>query len=117
MLASGKDLADLYSALQPQLMAALRAAAASAALGGGPAPTAIRSGTSGTCHKIFEPEWNGARLRGFPALVDEGDGVSVQVFPDAASARLAMAAGTRRLLLLNLPTRRPLVDAPGTAAR
>ena len=110
VLASDKDLGDLYSALQPQLMAALRAAAASASLAGGPAPLHSKW-DFGELPKVFEPEWNGARLRGYPALVDETDGVSVQVFPDAASARLAMTAGTRRLLLLNLPTRRPLIDA------
>ncbi len=109
VLASDKELGDLYNTLQPRLMAALQAAAASASLGGGPAP---RHSTwdFGELPKVFEPEWNGARLRGYPALVDESDGVSVQVFPDLVSARLAMTAGTRRLLLLNLPTRRQLID-------
>ena len=109
VLASGKDVTDLYTALQPQLMAALQDAASSAALGGG----LLYHHTKwdfGDLPQVFEPEWNGARLRSFPALVDEGDGVSVQVFPDQPSARSAMAAGTRRLLLLNMPARRPLVD-------
>ena len=109
VLATGKDVADLYLALQPQLLAALRAAAGSAALGGGPEVLHTKW-DFGSLPKVFEPEWNGARLTSYPALVDEGDGVTVQVFPDERSAQSAMAAGTRRLLLLNLPSRRQLVD-------
>ncbi len=109
VLATGKDVSDLYAALQPQLLAALRAAAASASLGGGPEMRHSKW-DFGDLPKVFEPEWNGARLTGYPALVDEGDSVSVQVFPDVASSRAAMVAGTRRLLLLNLPSRRQLVD-------
>ena len=109
VLASGKDVTDLYTALQPQLMAALQDAASSAALAGGLLDHHTKW-DFGDLPQVFEPEWNGARLRSFPALVDEGDGVSVQVFPDQPSARSAMAAGTRRLLLLNMPARRPLVD-------
>jgi ATP-dependent helicase HrpA len=108
-LASGKGLADLYAALQPQLLAALQAAAASASLGGGP-EVRHSKWDFGELPKVFEPEWNGARLTGYPALVDEGDSISVQVFPDSASSRAAMVLGTRRLLLLNLPSRRQLVD-------
>ena len=69
-----------------------------------------RAGTwdFGDLPKRFEPEWNGYRLRGYPALVDDGDAVRVQVFFDEASQRAAMAAGTRRLVLLNLPARGPL---------
>ena len=84
-------------------------AASSAALGGGPLDHHTRW-DFGDLPQVFEPEWNGRRLRSFPALVDEEDGVSVQVFPDQASARATMAAGTRRLILLNMPARRPLVD-------
>ena len=109
VLASSKDLTDLYLALQPQLMAALQSAAASVALGGGPRERHSKW-DFGELLQVFEPEWNGARLRGFPALVDEGDAVTVQLFPDQVSARSAMASGTRRLLLLNMPARRPLVD-------
>jgi len=42
---------------------------------------------------------DGHVVRGFPALVDEGGTVAVRVLPDADSARTAMWAGTRRLLL------------------
>jgi ATP-dependent helicase HrpA len=39
----------------------------------------------------------------YPALADEGDSVAVRVFETEAEQRLAMLAGTRRLLLLTLP--------------
>jgi ATP-dependent helicase HrpA len=124
VLAAGKDVATLVAELRPQLNAALQAAAAGASIGaasvGG---TSVRASSVedtpgahstswdfGELPRVFEPEWNGRRLRGYPALADEGDGVSVSVFSDEPSARMAMAAGTRRLLLLNLPSRRQLVD-------
>ncbi|HUC13370.1 MAG TPA: DUF3418 domain-containing protein, partial [Acidimicrobiales bacterium] len=107
ILARGKVVADLYSQLRPQLDRALQSAAARA-------PFAGRRSVSwdfGDLPKTFEPEWNGYRLRGYPALVDDGDAVTVRVFSDEASQRSAMASGVRRLLLLNLPSRRALVDS------
>jgi len=44
----------------------------------------------------------GIRVRGFPALVDAGDSVSIRVLDSAEGAALAMRAGLRRLLMLNL---------------
>jgi ATP-dependent helicase HrpA len=107
VLARGKVVADLYRQLRPQLDGALQAAAARA-------PFAGRRSVSwdfGDLPKTFEPEWNGYRLRGYPALLDDGDGVTVRVFSEGASQRAAMAGGARRLLLLNLPSRRALVDS------
>ena len=52
----------------------------------------------------IEPEvraqWNGQTVVGYPALADAGDSVDLRVFSNAASARVSMWAGTRRLLLL-----------------
>ncbi len=107
VLARGKVVADLYRQLRPQLDGALQAAAARA-------PFAGRRSVSwdfGDLPKTFEPEWHGYRLRGYPALVDDGEGVTVRVFSEGASQRAAMADGARRLLLLNLPSRRALVDS------
>ncbi len=107
VLAWGKEIADLVSQLRPQLDEVLQAAAASSSL-----PLGHRSTTwdFGDLPQLFEPEWHGYRLRGYPALVDDGDAVRARVFPDETSQRLAMAAATRRLVLLNLPARRTLVD-------
>ena len=45
----------------------------------------------------------GIRLKGFPALVDCGDSVSVRVLDSEHSARAAHREGLRRLLMLALP--------------
>ena len=42
-------------------------------------------------------------LRGYPALVDRVDTVSIQVFPNPAQAEQAHRGGLRRLFLLELP--------------
>ncbi len=44
----------------------------------------------------------GIRLRGWPALVDQGDAVAVRVLDSEQSATLAMRAGLRRLIMLTL---------------
>jgi ATP-dependent helicase HrpA len=109
-LAQGKEIDGLLAALRPRLHQALQAAASASSIDWGPPSRRSSTWDFGQLPKVFEPDWHGYRLRGFPALVDEGDAVSVRVFADEASASLAMAAGTRRLLLLNLPARRALVD-------
>ncbi len=107
VLARGKVVTELYSQLRPQLARALQDAAALAPFAG----KRSVSWEFGDLPKTFEPEWNGYRLRGYPALADDGDAVTVRVFLDEASQRAAMAGGARRLLLVNLPSRRALVDA------
>jgi len=107
VLARGKVVADLYRQLRPQMSRALQEAAARAPFMG----RRSASWDFGDLPKTFEPEWNGYRLRGYPALVDDGDAVTVRVFADPASQRAAMAGGVRRLLLVNLPSRRALVDS------
>ena len=47
--------------------------------------------------------WNGQTVVGYPALADAGHTVEVRVFSNPGSARAAMWAGTRRLLLLGTP--------------
>ncbi|WP_218068207.1 ATP-dependent RNA helicase HrpA [Candidatus Thiosymbion oneisti] len=44
----------------------------------------------------------GIRVRGYPALVDQGDSVAVRVLDSEAGAALAMRQGLRRLLMLQL---------------
>ena len=45
---------------------------------------------------------NGAKLTGFPALVDEGDGVAIRLLDAEAGAQQAMRGGVLRLLRLAL---------------
>jgi ATP-dependent helicase HrpA len=44
------------------------------------------------------------RLRGYPALVDAGDAVDIRIFDTRAEADAAMRLGTRRLLLIAVPS-------------
>ena len=60
---------------------------------GGRAPsnaTGARAWTFGTLPRIIEPDWQGHTLRGYPALVDEGDSVAVRVLPTEMEQRRAM---------------------------
>lgn len=45
----------------------------------------------------------GIRVRGFPALVDAGDSVSIRVLDAEQNAQMAMRNGLRRLIMLSLP--------------
>jgi ATP-dependent helicase HrpA len=45
---------------------------------------------------------NGAQLTAYPALVDDGDSVSIRLFDTAEAAALSLRAGVRRLLWLAL---------------
>jgi ATP-dependent helicase HrpA len=53
----------------------------------------------------------GHTVTAYPALVDEGDTVAVRAFETAAEQRSAMAAGFRRLVLLNVPSPVKLVNS------
>ena len=48
----------------------------------------------------------GTGLRGFPALVDEGDSVGIRICESSGEQAVVMARGTRRLLRLTVPSPR-----------
>ncbi len=50
-------------------------------------------------------------LRGFPAFVDEGDAVGIRICETAEEQATTMGRGTRRLLLLTIPSPRSWVAA------
>ena len=50
--------------------------------------------------------WAGHDVEGYPALVDEGASVAIRVLPSEAQQRASMWTGTRRLLLLSVPSPR-----------
>ena len=54
--------------------------------------------------KTFADKADGHEVVGFPALVDTGDAVALRVLETAEAQQQAMWAGTRRLLLLQLPS-------------
>ncbi len=97
-IAEGEDLAALREAVRPRLRAELTAAA----------PELERSGltawTIGTLPREVELPGSGGAARAYPALFDEQRSVGVRVFDTADTAAASMRAGTRRLLLLTMPS-------------
>ncbi|MFE0920224.1 ATP-dependent RNA helicase HrpA [Streptomyces nigra] len=105
-LAEDKDLEALQLRLKPKARKALsQAAAATASRQGG--ETLERSGltdwTIGTLSRVFETRRAGQPVKAYPALVDDGDTVSVRLFDTEAEQQQAMWKGTRRLILRNIP--------------
>jgi ATP-dependent helicase HrpA len=101
VIATGKDLVALRAALGRRHRAAVAAAA----------PIAERRGITawdlGTIPTVVESERNGTIVRGYPALLDDGDSVSLRVFTRPDLQQRVMRAGVRRLLLLAVaPSRR-----------
>ncbi|MEU0215944.1 ATP-dependent RNA helicase HrpA [Streptomyces sp. NPDC006265] len=105
-LAEDKDLEALKLRLRPKARKALsQAAAATAERSGG--ESLERSGltewTIGTLSRVFETRRAGQPVKAYPALVDDGDTVSVRLFDTEAEQTQAMWKGTRRLILRNIP--------------
>jgi len=93
-LASGKDLDALRQRLRPRLQARLTEAAGSLVR------TGLRDWSIGTLPRVFTR----GQMTAYPALADTGDAVDVRLFPTEAEASVSMAAGTRRLILLQVPS-------------
>ncbi|MFE1775886.1 ATP-dependent RNA helicase HrpA [Streptomyces sp. NPDC059008] len=119
-LAEAKDLEALRLKLKPKTRAAISKAFEQAAerpakggkgrAGEGAAPagpeqrTGLTSWTIGALPRTFETRRAGQPLKAYPALVDEGSSVAVRLFDTEAEQLTAMWAGTRRLILLNIPS-------------
>jgi ATP-dependent helicase HrpA len=92
-LAEGKDLAALRAQLAPKVQQALSTAAGEVERTGltamVPVPRTVPAGTGVT---------------GYPALVDKGGSVALQVLGSQDEQAAAMWRGVRRLLLLNVPS-------------
>ncbi|MFC8986363.1 ATP-dependent RNA helicase HrpA [Streptomyces sp. NPDC057115] len=105
-LAEDKDLEALRLRLKPRARKALsRAAAATAERSGGESleRTGLTDWTIGTLTQVFETRRAGQPVKAYPALVDDGDTVSVRLFDTEAEQQEAMWKGTRRLVLRNIP--------------
>ncbi|MFJ3494809.1 ATP-dependent RNA helicase HrpA [Streptomyces sp. NPDC086091] len=105
-LAEDKDLEALKLRLRPKARQAIsQAAAATAERSGG--PSLERSGLTdwsiGTLTRVFETRRGGQPVKAFPALVDDGDTVSVRLFDTEAEQAEAMWKGTRQLILRSIP--------------
>jgi ATP-dependent helicase HrpA len=98
VLGVGDDVEELRRRLAPVLRTAVAAAAPSLEVSG------LRAWPGGTLPRTVDTEQEGLRIKGFPALVDEGDTVGVRVLTSASDQAAAMPLGTRRLLLLTVPS-------------
>ncbi|WP_104475951.1 ATP-dependent RNA helicase HrpA [Actinokineospora auranticolor] len=97
-LAQGKDLGALKEQLKSQLRASLAEATVDLERRG------LTSWTIGTLPKVARTEQNGLVVTAYPALVDEGQSVAVRMLDTEPDQRAAMWTGTRRLVLLMVPS-------------
>ncbi len=105
-LAEDKDLEALKRTLRPKARKALsQAAAATAQRQGGESleRAGLTDWTIGALTQVFETRRAGQPVKAYPALVDDGDSVSVRLFDSEAEQAEAMWKGTRRLILLGIP--------------
>ncbi|MFD7247203.1 ATP-dependent RNA helicase HrpA [Streptomyces massasporeus] len=105
-LAEDKDLEALKLKLRPKARKALsQAAAATAERSGGESleRSDLTDWAIGTLSRVFETRRAGQPVKAYPALVDDGDTVSVRLFDTEAEQARAMWKGTRRLILRNIP--------------
>ena len=93
-LASGKDLSELRQRLRPRLQTMMDEAASDITR------TGLRDWGIGTLPRVVTRD----RVTAYPALVDAGDAADVRLFDTEAEASAAMLRGTRRLLLLQVPS-------------
>ena len=102
VLASGQSLDALRDELRPRLKARLERAAPALARHG------MRSFDVDSLPRTVDLAGG---LRGFPALVDEGDAVGIRICDSAGEQAVTMARGTRRLLRLTVPSPRHWVTS------
>ncbi len=97
VLASGRSLGALRDELRPALAVRLEQAMPSLARHG------MRDFDVDAVPRVVDLPGG---LRGFPALVDEGDAVGIRVCETAGEQAVSMIRGTRRLLRLTVPSPR-----------
>ena len=98
LLAASRDLPALTKKLAPSVRAAISGGAVEIERDG------MRAWDFGELPDSVEYVKAGFRVRGFPALVDQGSAVGVRLFESDLQADAAMRQGLRRLLLLNVPS-------------
>jgi ATP-dependent helicase HrpA len=97
-VAEGEDLDALREQVRPLLRAALSGMAVGVERRG------MRAWEAGTIPRIVTLEGTGGAVRGYPSLVDERETVGVAVMETEAAQERAMRLGTRRLLMLTVPS-------------
>jgi ATP-dependent helicase HrpA len=66
--------------------------------------TGLTDWTIGALPRVFETKRAGQPVKAYPALVDDGGSVSVRLFDTEDEQQQTMWSGTRRLILLNIPS-------------
>ncbi|CCH31485.1 ATP-dependent RNA helicase HrpA [Actinosynnema sp. NPDC047251] len=97
-LAQGKDLAALKQQLRGQLRETLAAAASNLTR------TGLTTWDLDELPKTVQRRQSGIVVTAYPALVDKGDSVAVEILDTPGRQAAAMRRGTRRLLLLAVPS-------------
>jgi len=97
-IVAGKDLSALRSMMHDEMREA------TARLAPELQRTGLLDWTIGMLPRTVDASWAGHTVTVHPALADEGDSVAVRLFASEAEQTIAMKAGTRRLLLLTLPS-------------
>ena len=104
-LAVGKDLDALRAQLNPRVRSAVARVM----------PIEERSGITfwdlGDLPRAIEGTADGHVVRGYPALVDDGDSVSIRVLTNPELQHRVMRLGVRRLLLLTVPVSKRAAEA------
>jgi ATP-dependent helicase HrpA len=99
-IAEGDDLEALRAQVRPRLQAQLTRTAGSSLERSG-----LTSWTLGRLPRAVELPGSGGMAKAYPALVEESArSVGVKVFDSPGQQWVAMRAGTRRLVLLSVPT-------------
>jgi len=95
LVGEGKELAVLQQRLAPQLRQSMRRAASSIERKG------LQQWDFGDLPATFDQRVGDRVIHGFPAVVDHGDSVAVEVLASPQERDAATRLGVRRLLLLN----------------
>ncbi|TDW76934.1 ATP-dependent helicase HrpA [Kribbella pratensis] len=101
-VAESKDLAKLKEKLKPKTTAAISQVASKAV--SGLEKSGLTDWTFGDLPRSFSERRNGLTVAGYPALVDEGKTVAIRLQETERDQAAAMWTGTRRLLLLTMPS-------------
>ncbi|MEV5961342.1 ATP-dependent RNA helicase HrpA [Kribbella sp. NPDC051952] len=101
-VAESKDLAKLKERLKPKTTAAISKVASKAV--SGLERSGLTDWTFGDLPRSFSEHRNGLTVAGYPALVDEGKSVAIRLQETERDQAAAMWDGTRRLLLLTMPS-------------
>ncbi|TDB54590.1 ATP-dependent RNA helicase HrpA [Photorhabdus khanii subsp. guanajuatensis] len=98
-IAEGKDLAALKLRLKEKVQETLSAVADD-----GIEQSGLHIWSFGELPERYEQKRGGYSVKAYPALVDEKESIGIRLFETELEQQTAMWEGTRRLLLLNIPS-------------